>query len=568
MQPLDVLRTCFHLEHFRGIQKEIIDSVLSRKDTLGLMPTGGGKSLTFQVPALCMEGLCLVITPLVALMRDQVEKLRQRGILAQMIDASMSAQQIETALRNCVYGPYKFLYVSPERLSSDTFLRYLSHLKVSLLTVDESHCISLWGHDFRPSYLKIADLRDMLKGVPVLALTATATPRVQDEIQEKLLFKEKNVIRMSFLRENLAYSVEKTHDRLESLFRLLESCPGSAIVYTRSRLKCPMICSEIESRGISATFYHAGLDPILKERAQNAWQASEKRVMVATNAFGMGIDKSDVRLVVHFDIPDSLEAYFQEAGRAGRDGGPSRAVLLYDASTAAAVLERTAVAFPPQERIRDIYESLQYYMQMPLGDGMGSRHLLDMETFCRNFRYFPQMVESALRILEQSGYLEYKKEEGSRSRLMMTVKRDDLYQMTLSESQEVLIRLLLRNYTGLFTQYATISETLLSVRSGMDRQMVYGTLRQLHERGVVSYVPTGQKAYVTYLMPRVEKEQIQFTDKVYLTRRKAMEESIGAMLGYARSDDVCRSRLLLRHLGEEAAKDCQKCDVCLNRSES
>lgn len=563
MDYKDVLRAYFHYESFRGIQEDIIKSILSGKDTLGLMPTGGGKSITFQVPALAMEGLCLVITPLVALMKDQVERLRSLDILAQMIHSAMSQSQIETVLKNCIYGPYKFLYISPERLTSETFLHFLPHLKVNMIAVDESHCISQWGYDFRPSYLRIRDLRSHLPGVPVLALTATATPETIQDIQRQLGFKEENVFSMSFERKNLIYVVRKTTDRLSEMTRILSRVQGSAIVYCRSRQRTVEIQRHLtKEAGITALAYHAGMDPLMRSDHQERWQKDEVRVMVATSAFGMGIDKPDVRLVIHYDMPDSIEAYFQEAGRGGRDREKAYAVLLYDKSIRSTVLRRATDLFPTKDRIREIYTSIQYYLQMPMGEGMGTRHIFDLDTFCTNFKYFPLQVESALRILSQAGYLGYEPSQATSSRLMFTVSKEALYHLRQSEADETLIRLILRSYAGVFSQYVPISEEVLARGMEMSRQDIYERLSFLSRSRIIHYIPSSRQAHISYPMPRVDGQQIAIGEDVFEKRRGILEKKIQAMIDYAESDTECRSRQLLGYFGEDHALSCQRCDVC------
>ncbi|MCI2180214.1 MAG: ATP-dependent DNA helicase, partial [Prevotella sp.] len=448
---LDLLRRYWGYSDFRGIQRPIIESICSGKDTLGLMPTGGGKSITFQIPALAQEGVCIVITPLIALMKDQVMHLRQRGIRADAIYSGRSRNEIVQILENCIFGGIKILYISPERLSSELFQAKFRHIRVSLITVDEAHCISQWGYDFRPSYLHIAEVRKMKPGVPVLALTATATPEVVDDIQEKLQFREKNVFRMSFERKNVAYVVRQTTDKNAELIHILSSLQGSAIVYVRSRKKAKEICKLLTDGGISATYYHAGLTPATKDERQKAWQEEKARVIVATNAFGMGIDKADVRCVVHADFPDSIEAYFQEAGRAGRDGRKAYAVLLYNQSDHRILKQRAANTFPPKDYIRDVYEHLAYFYQIATGTGTGRTFEFDIERFCYTYKYFPIPVDSALHILEHSGYIHYESQPDGQARLMFKIGRDELYRLQDREkAEERVITALLRLYGGLF----------------------------------------------------------------------------------------------------------------------
>ena len=455
MDYKSILKQYWGYDSFRGIQEDIINSIGSGRDTLGLMPTGGGKSITFQVPALAQPGLCLVVTPLIALMKDQVRNLRDRGIKAVAVYSGMTREEILVALENCIFGDYKFLYISPERLDTEIFQTKLRSMKVSMITVDESHCISQWGYDFRPAYLKISDIRKLLPSVPVLALTATATPEVVKDIQQRLAFKEENVFRMSFERKNLAYIVRRTENKAEELLHILNSVEGSAIVYTRNRKKTKEVAQFLNAQDITATFYHAGLNNDIKDQRQKGWVNGEFRVMVATNAFGMGIDKPDVRLVVHIDFPDSPEAYFQEAGRAGRDGQKAYAVLLYARSDKAVLNKRIGDTFPEKDYIRQVYEHINYYYQMAMGDGLGCTYAFNIDEFCRNFKHFPIQVDSALKILTRAGYLEYTDEQDNASRLIFTLRRDELYRIHESSPEtENLIRVILRSYTGVFSDYA------------------------------------------------------------------------------------------------------------------
>ncbi|HIZ00909.1 MAG TPA: RecQ family ATP-dependent DNA helicase [Candidatus Bacteroides merdipullorum] len=559
-----LLKQYWGYDSFRGIQEDIIRSIASGRDTLGLMPTGGGKSVTFQVPALAREGMCLVVTPLIALMKDQVQNLRARGIRALCIHAGMERQEIVTTLENAIFGHYKFLYVSPERLDTDIFRTKLRRMHISLITVDESHCISQWGYDFRPAYLKIAEVRALLPGVPVLALTATATPQVVDDIQQKLGFAQPNVFRMSFERQNLAYIVRRTNDKSEELLHILHRVQGSAIVYARSRRRTKDVAELLAAQGITADYYHAGLDDATKDLRQHRWQTGESRVMVATNAFGMGIDKPDVRLVIHIDLPDSIEAYFQEAGRAGRDGQKAYAVILYNSADKATLKRRIPDTFPDPDYIRQVYEHLQYYYQMALGDGLDCVREFNIEDFCRKFHHFPVPVDSALRILTLAGYLEYTDEQDNASRLVFTIQRDELYRLRgLDNDTDRLIHLLLRSYTGLFTDYAFINEDLLATRTGLTRRRVYELLLHLSQIHIISYIPRKKIPHIRYTRARVETSQIHLPPDVYDERKKRYEARINAMLDYADNDTLCRSRLLLRYFGEKNEHDCGHCDTCL-----
>ena len=569
MNYRQILRQYWGYDDFRGIQREIIESIGSGHDTLGLMPTGGGKSITFQVPALAKEGTCIVITPLIALMKDQVANLRRRGIRAAAIYSGLTREEIIITLENCIFGDIRFLYVSPERLSSDLFQTKLRHMKVSFITVDEAHCISQWGYDFRPSYLEIAKIRQLLPGVPVLALTATATPTVVDDIQDRLSFSEKRVFRMSFERENLAYIVRRAEDKQKELIHILRSLKGSAIVYARSRRRTKEMADMIQQAGITATFYHAGLDSVVKDERQKAWQDDQVRVMVATNAFGMGIDKPDVRLVIHIDCPDSIEAYFQEAGRAGRDGLKAYAVLLYNNGDQRKLEKRIADTFPEKDFIRNVYEHLAYFYQIGVGSGYGHTFEFNIDKFCHAFRHFPIQVDAALKILTRAGYIEYTEEQDNQARVMFTISRNDLYRLeNTTPNEEKVITTLLRNYGGLFTDYNYIDESFLASQCGLQPHEVYMILKGLGQRHILHFIPQKKTPYIRYTQRREDKEQIQLMPIVYEERKQQFRERIHAMTNYATCDNVCRSRYLLRYFGEDNGHDCHQCDVCLShRSE-
>lgn len=562
MSYLEILKKYWGYDSFRGIQEQIIESIGSGRDTLGLMPTGGGKSITFQVPALAMEGVCLVITPLIALMKDQVRILREHGIKAAAIHTGMKREEIITVMENCIFGGYKFLYVSPERLSSELFRTKLRHLKICLLTVDESHCISQWGYDFRPSYLNIADIRKELPGVPVLALTATATPQVTDDIQDKLGFREKNVIRMSFYRENLSYVVRKTENKLMELKHILERVPGSGIVYVRNRAATKETADFLNAEGIPATFYHAGLDQVVKDERQKAWTQDRYRVVVATNAFGMGIDKPDVRTVIHLDIPSSIEAYFQEAGRAGRDGLRSYAVLLHSPGDKRTVSKRISDSFPKEEYIRDVYEKLGFYHEMAVGDGRGCTYAFSLGEFCQHYMLPVIPTDSALRILTRMGYIEYVDEMDYSARLLFTSTRDDLYRLHQDKVTEDVMNIILRLYSGIFTDYAYIDEHLICTRAGIDREKLYTTLMNLQSQGVVRYVPERRTPVITWTRERIETSLLYFDPEVYRQRKEEFKERIGAMMEYVTRETGCRSAMLLKYFGEHQKKPCLCCDLC------
>ena len=562
----EILKQYWGYDSFRDLQEEIITSIGEGKDTLGLMPTGGGKSITFQVPALAQEGICIVITPLIALMKDQVQNLRKREIKALAIYSGMTRQEILTALENCIFGNYKFLYISPERLDTEIFRTKLRSMKVSMITVDVSHCISQWGYDFRPAYLKIAEIRELLPEVPVLALTATATPEVVTDIQARLKFREGNVFRMSFERKNLAYIVRKTDNKTKELLYILQRISGSAIIYVRNRRRTKEITELLMNEGITADFYHAGLDNAVKDLRQKRWQSGEVRVMVATNAFGMGIDKPDVRIVLHLDLPDSPEAYFQEAGRAGRDGEKAYAVILYSKSDKTTLHKRVVDTFPDKEYILNVYEHLQYYYQMAMGDGFQCIREFNLEEFCRKFKYFPVPVDSALKILTQAGYLEYTDEQDNSSRILFTIRRDELYKLReMGKEAEALIQSILRSYTGVFTDYAYISEESLAVRTGLTRQQIYNILVTLTKRRIVDYIPRKKTPYIIYTRERLELRFLHIPASVYEERKARYEARIKAMEEYVTTENICRSRMLLRYFGEKNEHNCGQCDVCLSK---
>lgn len=565
MQYLSILRQYWGYDDFRGIQHEVIRSIGAGRDTLGLMPTGGGKSITFQVPALAMEGLCLVVTPLISLMRDQVDSLRRRGIKAAYINSSMSHEEVLSVLDNSIFGAYKFLYVSPERLSSSLFLDKLRRMKICFITVDEAHCICQWGYDFRPSYLGISSLREVLPQCPILALTATATPAVIDDIQQKLSFRETNVLRMSFERKNLAYVVRKVDAVDDMVLHVLDSVPGSCIIYARSRKKCQEMAQQLDEQGYSATFYHAGLPAVKKNENQERWRRGEKRIMVATNAFGMGIDKPDVRLVIHVDMPDSAEAYFQEAGRAGRDGERSYALLLTDGSERLRVSTRMSHQFPKLDYVRNVYEHLACFLSIAVGDGMLVTREFNINNFCRIYGYYPTMLAGALDLLDKARYIEYRDEDESSSRLCINVSRNELFR-ALYPSEERLVLSLLRHYGGIFVDYVFIDEDLLCQETGMSADDIYKVLLRLSQQHLVSYVPRKHLPHITYLRRRVDKEEVVIPHAVYHERREQYAKRVEAMLHYAEAEsDTCRSRMLLKYFGEEAEQDCGLCDVCCRK---
>jgi ATP-dependent DNA helicase RecQ len=564
----NILKEYWGYTSFRPLQEDIIQSVWEKRDTLGLMPTGGGKSLTFQVPVMAMDGICLVVTPLIALMKDQVDNLRERGIKAAAVYSGMSRDEIITTLENCIFGGYKFLYVSPERLSSDIFLTKLQAMDVCLLVVDESHCISQWGYDFRPSYLKIADIRETLINVPVLALTATATPDVVDDIQEKLRFKEKNVFRTSFLRDNLSYVVRSADNKVGELIHILKSVPGSGIVYVRSRRQTKEIAQTLKKEGLRADYFHAGLSYEDKIFKQNAWKDDECPIIVSTNAFGMGIDKPDVRIVVHMDLPNSPEEYFQEAGRAGRDGKKSYSVILYTKSDSAKLKKRISDTFPEKELIVRVYEALGNYFQVAVGSGAGRAFDFDLIEFCSRFKLPSLQTHHALKILELAGYLEYTDEIDARSKLRFLIYRDDMYSLRLEPITDELLHTIMRSYTGVFSDDIYIDESMLASRIGKTRQEVYDILVNLSKLRYISYVPAKKTPFIIYTSSREDIKFITIPQSVYEDRKKRFSKRIHSIIDYAENSDVCRSRMLLVYFGETNSKDCGCCDVCLRKNES
>lgn len=557
---LNILKQYWGYNDFRSIQLDIIKSIGEGRDTLGLMPTGGGKSITFQVPALAQEGTCLVITPLIALMKDQVQNLRKKGIKAAAIYTGLSRNEIIKTLENCIFGGVKLLYVSPERLSSPIFQTKLHHIKVSFITVDEAHCISQWGYDFRPAYLKISEIRK-LKPAPVLALTATATTKVIDDIQTQLAFEQKNVFRMSYERKNLAYIVRKTNDKISELIHILSRINGSAIVYVRSRRRSKELSAILEDNGIPSTFYHAGLEPSVRDERQKLWHDNKKRVIVATNAFGMGIDKPDVRVVAHMDCPDSIEAYFQEAGRAGRDGAKSFAVLLWNDGDPAKLKKRINSNFPPKEFISDVYEHLAYFYQIGVGSGSGHTFAFDIGRFCVTYGYDSIRVDSALRILQNAGYLRYETEPDASARVHILLKRNELDRLNeLTPQEDAVITTLLRSYGGLFTDYEYIDESIVATFSGLSQHETYQTMKSLSMRHIIHFIPQRKTPFITFVQDRAEF--INLPVNIYDDRKTEFIKRIEAVMAYASDDYICRSRQLLRYFGENIQRDCNQCDVC------
>lgn len=553
---------------FRPLQEDIIQSVYNRHDTLGLMPTGGGKSLTFQVPVMAMEGICLVVTPLIALMKDQVDNLKERGIKAAAVYSGMTRESIITTLENCIFGNFKFLYVSPERLTSDIFLIKLQAMNVCMLAVDESHCISQWGYDFRPSYLNIAEIRKHLPGVPVLALTATATKEVTADIQAKLLFEKTNVFRKSFERKNLSYVVRYSENKIGELINILNSVSGTSIVYVRSRKGTQEIAETLLKKGINASYFHAGLSHEVKILKQNQWKDNTCRVIVSTNAFGMGIDKSDVRLVIHMDLPNSLEEYYQEAGRAGRDEQKSYAIILWNKQDTINLKKRITDSFPTKEYILRVYESLANYFQVAAGSGRGLVVDFNLFDFCNSFHLSALQTHHALKILELAGYIEYTDEIDNRSRLKFRIFRNELYNLHLAKDYDQLIHAILRNYTGVFTDDVYIDESFLGAKVNKSRQEVYEMLTNLSKSKYINYVPQKKTSFIIYTTSREENQFVFIPKSVYEKRRKRFKGRINAMIEYVEKENICRSRILLNYFDESNTKDCGICDVCLQKSKT
>jgi len=563
-----ILNQYWGYSDFRPLQREIIESVAAKKDTLGLLPTGGGKSITFQVFSLSVEGMCLVITPLIALMKDQVENLRSKGIRALSIYSGMSSAEIKITLDNAVWGDYKFLYVSPERLESDRFLERLKDMNINLIAVDEAHCISQWGYDFRPSYLKISDLRPLLPDIPILALTATATPAVAGDIQDKLLFGKRNLLSMSFIRMNLTYMVRQKEDKTGYLVQTLLRSKGSGIIYLRNRRGTREIRDLLVKNGISADYYHAGLNNELRHRRQDEWISGKTRIIVATNAFGMGIDKPDVRFVIHMDLPDSLEAYFQEAGRGGRDGKKSVALLIYTPADKIKLKKHLSVVFPDVTYIRKIYESVCNFLQVAVGFGKGRVFDFPLELFCDKYKFQVAQVYHSLKIIQRQGYFEFTEEVDSPSRVCFIVNRDELYKFQVSnEHYDSFIKLLLRSYTGLFTGYTIIDEELLATRASTTGEVIYNYLKFLDSAKIIDYVPKKRTPYIYFSRERIAPEKVVFSKENYDVRKKEYIDRMEAVIRYASSTTGCRSQMLLAYFGEKESERCGNCDTCQSKNQ-
>ena len=553
---------------FRPLQEDIIRSVMEGKDTLALMPTGGGKSITFQVPAMSKEGICIVITPLIALMKDQVENLKKRNINALAIYSGMTKDEIEIALDNCIYGSVKFLYISPERTSTEIFKIRVKHMNVNLIAIDEAHCISEWGYDFRPSYLRLAELRNLIPDTPFLALTATAIPKVVDDIQEKLGFKEKNVFRKSFERKNIVYLVREIDDKLSYLVDTINKVKGSGIIYVRNRKTTKETALFLQKNKITADYYHAGLNHQTRDSKQNEWKVGKTRVMVATNAFGMGIDKSDVRFVIHLDLPDSIEAYFQEAGRGGRDEKKAVAVLLYNNSDKVKTEQRITRNFPDIKEIKAVYQALGNYFQIPYGGGKHLSYDFIISDFAKNYNFNVMTIHSSLGFLQNEGYIELTDELYSTSKLHFLVDRDDLYKFQIANSKfDAFIKLVLRSYTGLFSDYVSIDENSLSRKANISIDAVYKYLNNLKSVGILNYIPQKKNPVIVFTEERLDDKSLYISKEHYEFRKNRYIERINTMLHYASSNNKCRSQLLLDYFGEKNPDRCGHCDVCSRRNE-
>lgn len=562
----EILEKYWGYSAFRPLQEDIINSVLNGNDTLGLMPTGGGKSITFQVPALMRDGLALVVTPIISLMKDQVDNLIAHHVKATYLHVGLSYTEQRKTIEKCLYGKYKFLYVSPERLASSSFLNHLRHMPVSMIVVDEAHCISQWGYDFRPSFLNIYSIREYFPDVPVLALTATATGQVVTDIVEKLKFKKGyKVFKKSFARNNLSYVVRYSDDKMRQLIHILNSVSGSAIVYVRSRKRCKQISDELVRNGIVADYYHAGLIVEDKENKQNKWKSDEIRVIVATNAFGMGIDKPDVRLVIHFDLPNSLEEYYQEAGRAGRDGKNSWAVALTTHSDQGVLRRHVTDAFPEKEFIKKVYERMGNFLEVAVGEGFEKLYDFNFNLFCQTFKLPILPTHNALQLLTRAGYIEFIEEIETQSRIMILANKNELYDIA-SENPNVdrVLQALLRTYTGLFSDYVFINEAVISYRYSISENDIYEALIELNRLHILHYVPRKRTPYVLYTTSREETRYLQFPKAVYEDMRARMEQRVNAVINYAFTDSACREKLLLAYF-EEESDDCGRCDVCIER---
>lgn len=562
-----VLSKYWGYSSFRPLQEEIINSVLDGNDTLALMPTGGGKSICFQIPAMVSDGVCIVVSPLIALMKDQVYNLKKKGINAVAVFSGMSRREIDIILDNCIYGKVKFLYVSPERLNTEIFKVRLQKMKVNLIAVDEAHCISQWGYDFRPPYLTIANIREGLQGVPVLALTATATEKVKKDIQEKLKFSKENFFQKSFERKNLSYVVLYEEGKLNKVLDIIQKVKGSGIIYVRNRKKTKEVAEFLSKKKISVDFYHAGLDASARSKKQDKWILGKCRIMVCTNAFGMGIDKADVRLVIHLDIPASLEEYYQEAGRAGRDEKKSYAVLLYNNSDKLELEKKFKDAFPSEDEIRMIYHAIGNYLQLAIGLGAGESFDFDLADFCTTYNFKSTVVHSSLKILEQENKITVTDAVFISSRLMILVNKEELYRFELSNKKyESIIKTILRSYEGLFENYINIFEADISKNLAITKEEAIGLLNYLHQIKIISYEPSKNKPQIIFNFPREDMKHLEINRAFLEQRKKNYREKITAMLRYATDRITCRSQMLLSYFGEMNSNRCGVCDVCLKRN--
>ena len=558
------LRKYWGYNEFRPGQEAIIRSVVQGRDTLALMPTGGGKSLTYQVPTLAREGLCIVVTPLIALMKDQVDRLKNMGINAVAIHSGLSYSKIDIALDNCVYGDVKFLYVAPERLATEAFRLRVQRMNVSLLAVDEAHCISQWGYDFRPSYLRIAEIRKMLPDTPILALTASATEMVAKDIMERLGFKEPNILRSSFARPNLAYAVRHTDDKSEQLLRIIRNVEGTGIVYMQSREGCEKLAEELRNQGISTSYYHAGLPHAERSIRQEEWTTGKVRIMVATNAFGMGIDKADVRFVVHYTMCDSLESYYQEAGRAGRDGKRSYALLLVSSNDDSKIVKRFDAEFPPLEEIKSIYEKICDFIQVAVGDGYQASFVFNIHDFCRREHIYIGKVRAALKLLEQNGYMTLTEEMENPARILFCVSRDELYRIRVGRNElDHIIRTILRLYDGVFTEFRPINEQVIASASGYTIEKVKELLKRMWQIRIIRYIPSNTSPILFLNEERLPTKDLYISPDTYLHRKNLMAERFENMRLYASNESECRSVILQRYFGDDKAVACGSCDICL-----
>ena len=562
----NILSKYWGYPEFRAPQADIIKSVLAGHDTLGLMPTGGGKSITFQVPTLAMDGIALVITPIVSLMKDQVDNLKERGIQATFLHAGLTMVERRKAIERCTNGRCKFLYVSPERLQNSNFLQLLKHIELSLIVVDEAHCISQWGYDFRPSFLSIAKVRDIKPKVPILALTATATNEVARDIVDKLKMTDPHIFRKSFVRKNLSYVVRQTSDKLGQIVHILSATSGSAIVYVRSRKKTKLISDELNRQGISSDFYHAGLDAEDKNVKQDKWKSEEKRVIVATNAFGMGIDKGNVRIVVHADIPNSLEEYYQEAGRCGRDGNRAYAVLVVSERDKSTLKKRITETFPPKDFVKHVYEMAGNFLNIAVGSGYDVINEFNFSLFCQTFDLPPTATHNALKILTRANYVDYIEEIETQSRVIIKASKEELYDMTShpGSAEDVVMQCLLRTYTGLFADYVFINESVISRRTGLSQEDIYNALLTMTRKQILHYIPRKRTPYLTFTTARVEPKYIVIPRSAYEELQNKMEQRIEAINNYAYSESGCRESMLLSYFGEDEPYTCGHCDLCID----